>query len=54
MNFVVRKRKDSVIYKWRVKAMLIYIRHMIEKCKSKDDIVNVIDNYLKFIDEVKK
>lgn len=56
MNIIERitNRKSAVIYKWRVEAMLTYIRHMITIGDAREDIVRVIDGYLKFTDEVKK
>lgn len=47
-------RKSDVIYKWRVEAMLTYIKHMVTIGDAREDIVRVIDNYLKFTDEVGK
>lgn len=56
MNIIERitNRKSAVIYKWRVESMLTYVRHMITIGDAREDIVRVIDGYLKFTDEVKK
>ena len=56
MNIVERiiNRKSAVIYKWRVEAMLTYIKHIVTIGDAREDIVRVIDGYLKFTDEVKK
>lgn len=56
MNIIERiiDRKNAVIYKWRVESMLTYIKHMVTIGDAREDIVRVIDGYLKFTDEVKK
>ena len=56
MNIIERiiNRKGAVIYKWRVESILTYVRHMITIGDAREDIISVIDNYLKFTDEVKK
>ena len=40
--------KKSLIYNWRVDAMLLYIRRMVDNDKPKDEIKSVIDGYIEF------
>lgn len=46
------REKNDLVYKWRVKAMLDYIRHMAEIGRTQNDIITVIDGYLKFVEEL--
>ena len=49
---ISKYKKKSLIYSWRVKAMLNYLKSMTlnDEC-GKKDINKVIDNYLRFVDE---
>lgn len=46
------EESDDVIYKWRVKAMLNNIKYMVKNDNTQIGIINVINSYLKFVDEV--
>lgn len=47
------KENKVFIYKWRVKAMLNYIKRMIEDGEEPSDILEVVSDYIDFIDEIK-
>jgi hypothetical protein len=43
---------ESLIYSWRVKAMLWNIDRMIkDKCCSDEQTCRIIDTYIKFVDD---
>lgn len=43
---------ESLIYSWRVKAMLQDIDRMIkDKCCSDEQTCRIIDTYIKFVDD---
>lgn len=47
------KENKGFIYKWRVEAMLNYIKRMIEDGKEPSDILEVVSDYIDFIKEIK-
>lgn len=47
-----RVEYESLIYSWRVKAMLCNIDRMIkDKCCSDEQTCRIIDTYIKFVDD---
>ena len=45
-------KHESLIYSWRVKAMLCNIDRMIkDKCCSDEQTCRIIDTYIKFVDD---
>lgn len=43
---------ESLIYSWRVKAMLWNIERMIkDNCYSDEQTCRIIDTYIKFVDD---
>lgn len=52
---MIKKIEESAkpkMYVWRCKAMLDYLRNMIRDNRSLDEMIDVIENYKKFLGEV--
>ena len=50
----MEEKDHSLIQKWRVISMLSYLKHMIKQEKPSNEIVSVINNYIKFSKEIKE
>ena len=49
------KEKDhGLIQKWRIISMLLYLKNMVEQEKPSNEIISVINNYIKFSEEIKE
>ena len=48
------KNDNTFIYKWRVKAMLNNIKHLVKNGAKTSDIIEMIEDYIEFTDEIKK